>query len=146
MIARSPPPIRKAGRGSRVARNQLSPPSSDRYTPNPAAELYSPSAVVATVAYRRPGLLGATATLICDRFSGRPCVSLRQWSPPSEDLWSPPAVPLKTFLSSHGPDRTFHSAAYSTFGSCGSIWMQESPVSSSTYSTRVQFLPPSSDR
>jgi len=38
MIGRSPPPMRRAGRGSEVMRVQLSPASSERNTPRPAAD------------------------------------------------------------------------------------------------------------
>src|ERR1700730_6562595 len=90
---RSPPPIRIAGRGSLVAVCQLSPASSERYTPRPAPEPYSPFSVVATVAYSRLGWLAAIATLICVRLLGRPFFNACQLFPPSVDLKRPPPVP-----------------------------------------------------
>ena len=78
--------MRNAGRGSVVIRVQLSPASSERNTPSPAAEEYSPGSVVPTVAYRRLDALGAIAMLICDRLAGRLAVSRRQVLPPSVDL------------------------------------------------------------
>src|SRR5262249_22172619 len=105
MTDRSPPPIRSAGRGSVVILTQLSPASSERKTPSPAAEEYSPGSFVPTMAYKRCGWLGATAMLICARLAGSPLVSFFQVLPPSSDLKRPPPVPLYSFLSSHGPRR-----------------------------------------
>src|SRR6267142_2381266 len=99
--------------------------------PSPTAELYSPGVVVATMAYSLPGLLGATAMSICDRFSGSPFFRGRQCSPPSVDLKRPPAVPLYTLLSSHGPERAFHRVAYTMLASLGSILTPKPPVFSS---------------
>src|SRR6516162_4989648 len=92
--ARSPPPMRSAGRGSVVIRVQLSPPSSERNTPSPAADEYSLGSIVPTVAYRRCGAEGAMAMLICARSAGRPAVRCFQVLPPSLDLKRPPPVPL----------------------------------------------------
>src|SRR5882757_10326138 len=111
--------------------------------PTPTPELYSPGVVVATVAYSRPGLLGATAISICERFSGSPLRSGRQCSPPSVDLYRPPAVPLYTLLSSHGPERAFHRDAYTMFASLGSILTPKPPVFSSRWSTALHVRPPS---
>src|SRR5215469_11428151 len=83
MIDRSPPPIRSAGRGSVVILTQLSPASSVRKTPSPAAEEYSPGSFVPTMAYSRRGSLGATAMLTCARSGGSPFVSFFQVLPPS---------------------------------------------------------------
>src|SRR5215831_13485960 len=101
--ARSPPPIRNAGRGSVVMRVQLSPLSSERNTPSPLADEYPPGSVVATLAYRRCGSDDAMAMLICARLAGRPAVMRLQVVPPSVDLNRPPPAPLNTFLSSQGP-------------------------------------------
>src|SRR5215472_6614905 len=110
-IARSPPPMRNAGRGSVVIRVQLSPLSSERNTPSPAADEYPPGSVVPTDAYRRSGADGAMAMFICERFAGRPVVRRFQVLPPSLDLKRPPPVPLYSFLSSQGPRRACHNPA-----------------------------------
>src|SRR5713226_2074247 len=110
-IGKSPPPIFIAGRGSLVMRLQLSPPSSERKKPSPSSDAYVVGLVVATVAYKRLDWLGAIATLICTRSSGNPFVSFRQVLPPSVDLKSPPVIPSKELLSSHGPRRDCHNDA-----------------------------------
>src|SRR4029077_8906006 len=109
--ARSPPPMRSAGRGSVVMRDQLSPRSSERNTPSPAAEEYSPGSLVPTETYRRGGEEGARAMLPCDTSAGRPAVRRFQEVPPSVDLKRPPPAPLNSFLSSQGPRRACHSPA-----------------------------------
>src|SRR5215470_13238566 len=129
--ARSPPPIRNAGRGSVVMRVQLSPLSSERNIPSPAADVYPPGSVVPTLAYSRWGADGAMARLICERLAGRPVVRRFQVLPPSVDLKRPPPVPLNSFLSSQGPRRDCQSPAYTTSGCSGSMATAEAPVSAS---------------
>ena len=102
--------------------------------------------LVATVAYKRPRALAATATSICDKPSGSPSLSCLQWSPPSLDLYNPPFGPLYMFLSSHGPERASQKPAYRVLASLGSILTNELPVFSPRFNTFTQVAPPSDDR
>src|SRR6185295_809038 len=89
---------RPHGRASLLTLRQLSPASSDRYTPPNCGE-------ASTVAYMRFELLGATQNPIrpkpCSNV-GSPFVSLRQLLPPSVDLNNPLSGPCQAPFS-HGP-------------------------------------------
>ena len=134
---RSPPPIFMAGRGSSVIFRQLA----SRHRQNGRLlALYRwhsrPSSVVANVAYRRCGSLAAIGNINLHQILGQ---AIRQWLPCAclrrSDLNRPPFVPAYSLSSSHGPSRSFHSDAYTTCGSLGSITTSEPPVLSSLYKT-----------
>src|SRR6267378_1413837 len=73
--------------------------------------------------------------------AGSPFVSRVQLRPPSRVRKIPPVVPPAVY--DHAVRRRAYIAAYSVFGSPGSIARSTAPVSASTFSTWVQVLPPS---
>src|SRR5690242_16040753 len=99
---------------------------------------------LATLAYRRRGLLGATATAIWITF-GRPVPIGFQVLPPSVDLNRPPDVPSNEPFS-HGACCCCHKVAYTICGLDGSESTSSPLVYSSLYNTFWKVLPPSVER
>src|SRR5437016_13069537 len=100
-------PSRPHRRSSAFARRQLSPPSSERYSPPPL--------VAPTTAYMRAGALADVASPMRPRPSaapGSPAPTCRQLVPPSVDRSSPFAADRVHELPiSHGACRAAHNTA-----------------------------------
>jgi hypothetical protein len=113
-------------RESSLVRYQLSPASSERYSP--------PFCRDSTVANMRLGMLGATVMPMrlrpCSSKVGNPSVKRRHVSPPSVDLNIPLPGPRNTPFS-HGPSRASHITAYTVCASLGSKATSTPPVFSS---------------
>src|SRR5262245_12159602 len=90
------------------------------------------------------GLLAAIASLAC-RMVGRPSVPCRHVAPPSMDLQMPPLVPPNDPPSMYDCC-CCQSAAYTVFGSLGSMRTSFALVYSSLYNTFWKLRPPSVER
>src|SRR5438876_2197305 len=148
---------------SLLTRRQVAPASSERNTPpcpggggagRPGAGGWGLGAGdvgsgtrQSTPAYTRRGFDGATAMPVRPIPSaGRPVVSWCQVEPPSMDLWIPPPGPLVGAYVNHGGRRVFHSPAYTTRASVGSMTTSTAPTFSSLSRTFCQVRPPSRER
>src|SRR5438105_3783273 len=135
-------PSRPHSRSSALARRQLSPPSSERYSPPPL--------VAPTAAYMRVGALCDVASPMRPRPSaapGRPVPIWRQFVPPSVDRYRPfEADRVHELPISHGACRAAHNTANTVCEFAGSNARSTAPVFSSCSSTFCHVAPPSGER
>src|SRR5437667_11839268 len=121
--------------------DQLSPPSSERYSPD------FPSRASINAYTRRLSDRAIAIPTLPHSPAGNPlpliCFQVR---PPSADLYNPlPGPPIGGYVL-HGGRRICHSAAKTICGLAGSIVTSTAPVFSSLYKTFCQVAPPSAER